>query len=195
MQNSNFKFNSFLKKRQLKDLNKILNAIQILTFLIRDLEIAIQISDLFIERRLSNDNFPEKQIPPGDYLQLIFYNIILTLCKLIEFQKYYKSILNHNESGKHLEQLINELKKLKITDFRNRYIGHIHDKKTKAPINSEDYEKFFEKIEFEHFSVQNFFLKLKEYAFVKEYTLLEILNENKTTLKKDMRNLETILLQ
>ena len=72
--------------------------------------------------------------------------IILALAKLNEFYRYYNKYIPshlHTHAKKTFQK---EIKSRGIIDFRNKVVGHIYDKKTKAPLKKTDIEKRLNKI-------------------------------------------------
>ena len=72
-------------------------------------------------------------------------SVILALCKWLEFYKEYAQVLpdNKHEENKELNK---KLEKLKITEFRNKFIGHIKNKSTGRPLSIEEACNYYQNI-------------------------------------------------
>jgi hypothetical protein len=65
--------------------------------------------------------------------RLCLFHLILNLCKVIEFWKRYNSVVPTNLK-KPFKSLVKTLNERKVTEFRNKYIGHIWDDKLNRPL-------------------------------------------------------------
>lgn len=146
-------------------LNKLLDMEKILTLIISDIEIIIQIQNNYISRHSDTADQPEKKIDIDRFNQVTFSYLFLTLCKYIEFYDKYKGEINALITDDSPRAIRNELIKLKIRDYRNSVIGHIHDKKTKRPLSEKQYNDFFDGIDKAHKSFYAFWLKMDSYHF------------------------------
>jgi hypothetical protein len=65
--------------------------------------------------------------------RLCLSHLILNLCKVIEFWKRYKSVVPTNLKEP-FKSLVKTLEGRKVTEFRNKYIGHIWDDELNRPL-------------------------------------------------------------
>ena len=173
--------------KSLREIEKqtLLDMASILAWIISDLQVVIQIQNNYMTRHRSVDDFPEKNISPEDYHHVTFSYLFLTLAKLIEFCDQYKDKLNKVCTEVKLKEISNKLKRLDIRNFRNIFIGHIRNSKTKKPITHDEFEAFFKKIESEHKSFYAFWLKLDSYNFSGNMPLLESLQKALDLIKEE----------
>lgn len=70
--------------------------------------------------------------------------IVLALAKLLEFYKQYRDVIPE-DCRKPFKDLKTKIENLRIRDFRNVFVGHIHDK-TGRPISDDQLEDYFQHV-------------------------------------------------
>lgn len=163
--------------KKCKDMLTLLDMEVVLDRIINDLEVIIQIENNYVSRIQSADECPEKNIKIEDFNQVTFSFLFLTLCKYIEFYDQYKSKINKLITDGKPKEIRNHLVKLKIRDYRNNFVGHILDDKTKQPLSLDDHQAFFDGIDKQHKSFYAFWLKLDNYHFTEGAPLIDTLKE------------------
>jgi hypothetical protein len=89
-------------------------------------------------RRLKDEPLPGQD--PGyqaHYFRLVISHnyamLALTLCKVMEFHAAFRSQLS-NDLKEELDQINSRLAQSRILDYRNKYVGHLFDRKTRQPL-------------------------------------------------------------
>ena len=77
--------------------------------------------------------------------QILVNSAILSLCKWIEFYKFYRDLIPESVF-KHAEKLNSDISKTKPQKFRNNHIGHILNRKTKKPLSGEEIAESYKAI-------------------------------------------------
>lgn len=72
-------------------------------------------------------------------------SIILALCKYLEFYKAYRDVIPEEHLDSHGE-INSKLCSLNITMFRNKFIGHVLDGKTKEPLSDKEANDFYHRL-------------------------------------------------
>ena len=72
-------------------------------------------------------------------------SVILALCKWVEFYHSYAQTIpgDFTEENRKLKKTLD---RLEIVDFRNKFIGHIVDRKTKSPLSVDEANEYYNKI-------------------------------------------------
>jgi len=70
-------------------------------------------------------------------------HLALALCKCIEFWEKYHDLVG-DEHRIEFKELITKITRKNVIDFRNRYVGHIWDKKKKRPLFSSEIMSYFD---------------------------------------------------
>jgi hypothetical protein len=109
---------------------KAVDAVDVLNDLIIDL-----ISGVMVFREYEASF---KKRPPTNGLELsvnrlCLSHLILNLCKVIEFWTRYKSVVP-TQLKEAFKSLVKTLEGRKVTEFRNKYIGHIWDDELNRPL-------------------------------------------------------------
>jgi hypothetical protein len=119
--------------------SKAVDAVDVLNDLIIDLIAGVMVF------RQYDASF--KKAPTTDGIELsvnrlCLSHLILNLCKFIEFWKKYKNVVP-NTLKEPCKSLVKALEGKKVTEFRNKYIGHIWDDELSRPlVHSEIIRKF-----------------------------------------------------
>lgn len=77
--------------------------------------------------------------------RMCYFHLILLLAKWVEFYEKYSSTIP-DDCIQECRALTNEIRKLKIPMFRNKYIGHVWDKDTKRPLSSNEISGYMKQI-------------------------------------------------
>lgn len=119
---------------------KARNAASILNFLLGDL-VGASRSYLLFEQLADRTNAKKSRL----VMRRMFASyIILTLAKISEFYDKYHDVIPW-ECIKPFKDLKTKMEKLGIRDFRNVFVGHIHDKSDR-PISDDQIENYYQKI-------------------------------------------------
>ena len=124
--------------------------------------------------------------------RLCLFHLILNLCKVIEFWKRYKSLVP-NDLKEQFKSLVKTLEGKKVTEFRNKYIGHIWDDELKRPlVHSEVIRKIENLCEGDPESFLNWINNPKANSF--PTTVISVIETTRDTLMDEYQisNVETI---
>jgi hypothetical protein len=119
-----------------------IEATRILNTFIGDIVIGSRCIELF-EKALKG-----KKISNGMRIhlaRLVFFHLILILAKWLEFYEKYKQVIP-NDIKSECKALTKEIKKRKVAEFRNKYLGHIWDNDTQAPLETSQVNQFMAEI-------------------------------------------------
>jgi hypothetical protein len=81
------------------------------------------------------------------YLRLVvshnYAMLVITLCKVMEFHKAFRTILPP-ELKSELDAINSRIARSKILDYRNKFVGHLFDSKTREPLAQDAILKYWE---------------------------------------------------
>jgi hypothetical protein len=101
-------------------------------------ELAMHHHNYVLTNRSRNEDLPG-QDPEylAHYFRLVtshnYAMLALTLCKVMEFHTSFRRDLTEVHRAE-LDKINSRIARSKILEFRNRYVGHLFDKKTKMPL-------------------------------------------------------------
>jgi hypothetical protein len=119
---------------------KALEAASILNYLIGDLVGASRSYGVFEDRADRAKAKKSRLVMRRIYISYI----VLTLAKISEFYDKYRNIIPA-DSRKPFKDLKMKIETLRVREFRNVFVGHIHDK-SGHPITDEQLENYFQNV-------------------------------------------------
>lgn len=116
---------------------KAIHACRILNFMVGDLVSAMQMRELFLSESMA-------KLVGGEAIgcanRICLSYLILTLDKWAEFyNRFHKVIPDDCRAGCKL--LLQEIRRRRVKDFRNKFVAHIWDKDRRRPLTSAELEE------------------------------------------------------
>jgi hypothetical protein len=78
-------------------------------------------------------------------IRMCHFHFLLSLCKFVEFYDHYHSIIPE-DCKQQFKGAVREINKKGIIEFRNKYIGHILEKRTGRPLDLINIETYLHRI-------------------------------------------------
>ena len=111
-------------------------------------ELTMHHHSYIMAKGLKNRDLPgQSEANMAAYLKLVtshnYAMLAITLCKVMEFHGAFREYLP-TEMRKELDAINSRIARSRILDYRNKFVGHLFDSKTKKPLERDAIMKYWE---------------------------------------------------